>query len=227
MTRRSLLFALGLAAALTASQARAASITSLYSTGVDAAHVLLPALTLDPHYIMAAGSSDGQTGVRPFTVPDGGFPIPPWAANTSTARWITPRDFEAVNGPYNYETHFTLNPGDNPLTAEIHGRISADDEVIGVVLNGVLVVPPVLTPDGAPGWSVLHPFSIPTGNAFVLGDNTLVFLTLNNHFVVTGLIVDMTGTVQSIPEPASLALLGIGLSGLFAFRRFFKRASLA
>jgi hypothetical protein len=33
---------------------------------------------------------------------------------------------------------------------------------------------------------------------------------------------------QSIPEPASMALLGIGVSGLVAFRRFFrKRATVA
>jgi hypothetical protein len=32
---------------------------------------------------------------------------------------------------------------------------------------------------------------------------------------------------SSVPEPTSLALLGIGMSGFFAFRRFFKRTSVA
>jgi hypothetical protein len=35
------------------------------------------------------------------------------------------------------------------------------------------------------------------------------------------------GFSQAIPEPTSMALLGIGLSGLVTFRRFFKRTSVA
>ncbi len=37
----------------------------------------------------------------------------------------------------------------------------------------------------------------------------------------------LSSSLSSIPEPTSMALLGIGISGLIAFRRFFKRNSVA
>jgi hypothetical protein len=222
MMKRSLVFALGLAAALTASQAQAGTITTLYSTGVDNAHMLLtnpPGLEPDPHYIMSAGSVDGTAGMTPFVVPNNAFPIPPWHAGTATAQWITPKLPEPVNGAYNYTTHFDLT-GFIPGSAVITGKLSADDEVVGVLLNGVAVSPAITTPDG--GFGSLYNFTITSG--FTSGVNSLEFLTMNTHNVVTGLIVDMTGTATAVPEPASLALMGIGLSGLFSLRRFFKRA---
>jgi len=213
MTKRSLVFALGLAAALTASQARAGSITGLFNTGVNAAGV--PTAGPDIHYIMGAGSVDGTAGVDPFTYRNGN-----WAANTSTAQWITPKLPEPVNGAYNYDTTFTVTGA--LAGTKITGKLSADDEVVGVVLNGVAVSPAITTPDQ--GFGSLYSFTITSG--FVSGTNTLEFLTMNTHEVVTGLIVEMVGT-SAIPEPTSIALLGIGLSGFLAFRRFFKRASTA
>jgi hypothetical protein len=48
---------------------------------------------------------------------------------------------------------------------------------------------------------------------------------------LTGVTTGAKGTlviaVSAIPEPASMALLGIGISGLFVLRRYFKRPSVA
>jgi len=49
----------------------------------------------------------------------------------------------------------------------------------------------------------------------------------SNSGMTTLSVVDQAYSQQSVPEPTSLALLGIGMSGFFAFRRFFKRTFVA
>jgi hypothetical protein len=235
MLRRSFYFALGLAAALTASQARAGIITSLYSTGVDNNHNPLSGGASDTHYTLVVSSdSAAPAGSDASVVESGTYPFPLWAANTSTARWIAPRPQQAEpNGAYNYQTTFTLESGLDPRTVLITGRISADDRTDGILVNGHAFS--FKTPDT--GFGRLYSFTL-DGSAFPYfqsGLNTLVFETSNTHGSVTGLFVDMTGTARSVtpgpasrasavPEPASVALLTISLGGLLAFRRLRKRS---
>jgi len=49
----------------------------------------------------------------------------------------------------------------------------------------------------------------------------------SNSGMTTLSVVDQAYSQQSVPEPTSLALLGIGMTGFFALRRFFKRTSVA
>jgi len=68
------------------------------------------------------------------------------------------------------------------------------------------------------------------------------FMTTANPIDVGGQFLSMSGlvnppvthqtflvnvTAQGVPEPASMALLGIGMTGFLAFRRFFKKPSVA
>jgi len=63
----------------------------------------------------------------------------------------------------------------------------------------------------------------PETEIFVEKDITVVGGSLGAAFSV----IDQGYSTTAIPEPASMALLGIGLSGLFTLRRLFRRTSVA
>jgi len=106
--------------------------------------------------------------------------------------------------------------------------------------HGNIDVSETITTLGLVALGSLHTFITPTGSQ--LTDTTLLAspaqdIIVTEHLdVIGGLstrpvtlsLVDQTYSQLSvIPEPNSLALLGIGMTGFFAFRRFFKRTSVA
>jgi hypothetical protein len=213
MFRKSLFLAMGLAAALTVSQARAGSVD--ISTGV---------LT---YSVTGAGVTAGYNKSAVFTPPDIHWATPPagssWIAPIESGGPDTNPKASKPNGVYDYTTTFTLSSAN----AYLSGVATSDDTITGIVLNGHAIA--FTTPEGTgsyatAGYKSLWPLTIPTGD-FVAGVNTITFDTANVFGSVTGLLV--SATVTTIPEPASMALLGIGLSGLLTLRRFFKRTSVA
>jgi len=237
MFRKSLFLAMGLAAALTVSQARAGTVN--LDTGVDSSGLSLTALYApDPHYTLIPPTPIGAILLAAAPTPaivanPAIFPFPPWSnAATLPAQWIEPAGSTTLgnptqpNGNYFYQTTFTT-PGAIPSSLTLALSILSDDQIISVTLNGHTIYGPASPPPPLIGTPTL--VSAPSSDFLSPGlTNVLVFDTRNEAGFTTGInVVGSASYSTVIPEPASMALLGIGLSGLFTLRRFFKRTSVA
>jgi hypothetical protein len=185
----------------------------IFNTGVDAAGVSQADNAAELHYLAIAPSV--VTGVPIVATSTGGFPIPPWIADSTISAWIGPSmsTFGPV-GTYIIRTTFDLT-GLDETTAMLAGRWSTDNNGLDILING--------TGTGHTtafaGFGTWSPFSIMSG--FTSGINTLDFVAINGGGPA-GLRVEFEvakADIKGVPEPASLALLGIGLAGLGAMRR--------
>jgi hypothetical protein len=184
------------------------TIPGLYSTGTAGEGAL------DPYYWLAA-SPYGPLSV--YGVITDGFPIPPWIANNSSSRWISPTA-DARNdlvGYYTFRTTFNLT-GFQPSTAVIVGQWSSDNSA-EIWLNGVFTG---IALNFENPYTNLYNFSITSG--FQPGLNTLDFIVYNwpcggcapDFGNPVGLRVNIiSATAEPVPEPGTFALIGAGLIG--------------
>lgn len=191
----------------------AASITSLYNTGVNDTGTVLSNGAVDTHYALIQVPSGSTTTVAMTS----GWPVGnPYLGASSVSAWVGPNN--GRNDPagyYVYRTTFDLT-GFDYTTALITGRWATDNPGTKISLNNTDLS---ITSGSFTTWSN---FSISSG--FVSGLNTLDFWVNNGQQSSgnpTALRVEMTGTAtEQVPDAgSSLGLLALALAGLVAYRR--------
>ncbi len=194
MQRRTLLL---IAVLLPLAQAHAQTF-NLFSTGVNASSVPLPAAAIDPHYIIGVGDTslaEVLTNQNP-----GGY------VQSATSRWI----WDAANGlpvgTLDFYTTFTLTAQDINTGVTLSGLYATDD-------NGSVFLNNTNLNANNSGPSSFTSFN--TSSGLIVGLNTLKF-TVPNISGVGGLNVDQlqyTVGSSAAPEPGTLGLLALGALG--------------
>jgi hypothetical protein len=117
------------------------------------------------------------------------------------------------DGIYVYRTTFILGPL-IPQTAVLTGLWSTDNAGVDIPINGISTGFTTSVVQFQTGFAS---FNITSG--FVRGMNALDFVVNNggagfDRYSPTGLRVEISGTADRVPEPSTVALLGIGILGL-------------
>jgi len=162
---------------------------TVHGTGVDGTGGVLDDQAVDPHWTLRVAADSDWSGPETYTVRSDEFPIPPWIPNSAGSKWVTPRadGTRVATGEYVYRTYFDLD-GFDPFTAVIEGRMTVDDRVLDVLINGES------TGQTAQGYASWQDFRIASG--FVAGRNELAIVVENRsgEFSYSGLRVEILST---------------------------------
>ena len=185
-------------------------LPDLFNTGVNASGVPQADNTPDIHYVFATPPPTGTVPI--VTTSANGFPIPPWLGDSATSAWLTPSlDTTGDIGNYTYRTTFNIPAGVDLSQVFINGRLSSDNTVPAVRLNGVDTG---IT--GSGNFGAFDPgFTIQRG--FVTGVNTLDFVVNEatgaaGNGGYTGLRVEMTGARGPVGQVAIPGLSNTGVT---------------
>jgi len=239
MQRRSLIFALAVGAVLWgcgALEVRAANIAFPPTTSTTLDQLLIPGNTAT---VQALGEVDTFSNFAYSVSSNPASPLLPASAITVTAfpfpaggALESGLTFSgAINAPMNTTVDYKLS-----YTVSAPAGSMLTDAQLGVTWN-----PFGGTGSGSVGESLSNGASFPGGGLFSFNNGPVSInfapvqsITVAKDILLTGgtlgigvSVVSQAFSSSPIPEPASFALLGIGMTGFLAFRRFFKRTSVA
>jgi hypothetical protein len=150
-----------------------------------------------------------------------------FTASESMTATVSGTDVSVSSGTFTKT--FGTSPNDAVLSYDItDGKIGTGLNRNGLILSGLITA---VSPNSLPGYDFsgllggTNTFAL-TGAAYTGGAGSVLDVFLHSGTSVTG-TASFSELRTAAPEPASMALLGIGLTGLFAVRRFLKRASFA
>jgi len=192
----------------------AVPIAGLVNTGAGFANN-----ALDTNYALTVTSGTTIAGSYGYVSDGIGFPdASPWLPGNATSEWLTPTANEAQsfdptsNGVYRWRLTFNIDAMYDPATAYFVARWSTDN-------NGfVFLNDHVLFQSASSGFGSWSEFAVNSG--FVTGTNTLDFYVTNlaqGPDNPTGVRVEFLDS--NVPEPGTLALLGMAMAGLGLRRR--------
>ena len=208
----------------------ASVIVKSIATGIDdTTGQKIEFLSLDTDYSIGVGSTEG-VGLVPHTVSSAHLFAD---SDSSDSRWIAidishpespfdANDDIALTGTYSFITSVDLT-GYDATSSQIEGvRFGADNQLIGVLINGISVFSESPTEPRAEDFKEFHSLGTVGAGLMLPGLNEIEFKVYNAKFNQEiaansmGFRAEGLVTANPIPEPSTALLLALGLIGFAA-----------